>query len=55
MTVLGAISNDGRCYVNVGESTNKDTVSVYLEKLSSRVNMRGHVIVLDNHKAHYTW
>jgi transposase len=54
VTILGAVSNQEpvRLFYNTSQSTNKESVLLFLQQLASEIQMTGAVIVLDNHKAH---
>jgi transposase len=55
LTILGAISNKrpGLTYT-IASSTNSAEVLRLLEKMQAEHRLKGAVIVLDNHRAHYS-
>lgn len=54
VTLLGAVSNFGNMYTMLARTTNKETVEAFLASLGQRFNLTGSVIVLDNHRAHWS-
>ena len=51
-TILGAMSA-GHLFYRLGESTNREVVFKFFEQLAQAYDLRGSVIVLDNHRAHH--
>ena len=54
VTVIGALSH-GRLFCKVESTTNADTVSNFIKSLAEAHDLRGTVLVADNHRAHISW
>ena len=54
VTIFGALSADGNFSFKTGSTTNKHTMLEFLKKMEGEEPLRGKVMVLDNHKAHYS-
>ena len=50
--MLGVVSNFGNMLTMLANTTNKETVEAFLGSLGHRFNLKGSVMVLDNHRAH---
>lgn len=53
VTMIGMMSDD-ELYVDVFDTTNAETVHTFIGLICEIKDMRGSVIVLDNHRAHYS-
>ena len=51
ITIIGALSH-GRLFVRLAESTCAELVHTFFKQMSETHDLRGNVIVLDNHRAH---
>jgi hypothetical protein len=54
ITVICAITNDGRMFTDLVETTNQVTVTNFLRKLGQQLDLRSSSIFLDNHKSHHS-
>lgn len=54
MTIIGAITGEGSFYYQAAASTNTESALAFLEHLNGLMCLKGHVMIMDNHRAHYS-
>jgi len=54
VTIFGALSADGDFYFKTAATTNKHTTLNFIQTMHENKSLRGKVMVLDNHRAHYS-
>jgi len=55
VTIIGAITSlSEKIFYHIGETTNKDEVNAFFDKMDSQIGLKDKVIVMDNHPAHHS-
>jgi len=55
VTIFGALSSNGDLFYTTAPTTNKETALEFLQSMNANRSIRGKVMVLDNHRAHYSY